>query len=140
MNTELLNKTLALDTECDRFLTAFNADSLPRVVERGLKPIFTAVADVLATSGIPLGFVDIKQVQVGHNKIVEGIVHIGVDVQGKLIAIVVSPDGSKVAPPHQLPFETAVSLGVTGIELVQGVKQFAQTVLKAQMSHTQGSA
>lgn len=138
MDIELLNKSVELEKECERFLGAFNPDSLPRVVERGMKPILAGVAEIL--KGSVLAMVDVKQVPVGHDKCVEGIVHIGIDQQGKFIVIIASPDGLRVTVPRVCSFEELISLGVNGMELVQGVKTFISGFLAHQMSHTQGSA
>lgn len=138
MNMELLNKTMELEKECERFLGAFNPDSLPRVVERGMKPILTGVSDLI--NGTALGMIDIVQAQVGKDKIVEGVVHIGVNQVGAFIAIITNVEGMVMRPPQPVSYEELLAMGITGIQLVQGIKRFASGVVQNQMSHTQGSA
>ena len=138
MNMDLLNKTMDLEKECDRFLRAFNPDSLPRVVERGMKPILAGVANLI--NGSMLGMIDIAQVMVGKNKIVEGVVHIGVNQAGALIVIMTDTVGSVVRPPQAVTYEELMGMGVTSIQLVEGIKKFASGVIQNQMTHTKGSA
>jgi hypothetical protein len=138
MNIDMLNKTMELEKECERFLTAFNPDSLPRVVERGMKPVLLGAAELI--KGSMLGFIDVLQVGVGKDKIIEGIVHIGVGQDGGLISIITRMDGSLVTPPRAIGFEELVGLGITGVQIIEGLKKFASGVIQHQMTHTEGQA
>lgn len=138
MNIDLLNKTIELEKTCTWFLNTYNPDSLPRVMERGMKPVLEGAAELI--KGSLLGLIDVMQVGVGKDKIVEGIVHIGVNQDGLLVAVLTRADGAILGPPRIVTYEELIGLGVNGVQIIEGLKKFATGVIQNQMSHTEGSA
>lgn len=130
------SKAEELAQVCDQFLSAYDATSLPRVALRGMTPVLDKLMEVFQEHDLQGAELHAYPVASSPQVKPVSMQHVFINNEKQFITMLtslplVTEEGQVFAwarPPAPRSMEDLVELGVTPIQVVEGIKNFSQAI------------